>query len=161
MKKLLVLFLLLIPSVSFAAMTCVESGSLKTTPNVYVMNLVCTFDATPGTAVATLTSSIMGYLNDRIILSFRVIEGSTGPTDNSDLAIVDSRGSNILSATGNGADVIDNAAATGPFYGDGPTPGSTNALPIAHAAYPWTITVTNNAVNNSSFILSMDTVKMY
>jgi hypothetical protein len=44
------------------------------------------------------------------------------------------------------------------LYGDGPTPGSTNLNPVGDGS-PWTITVTNNAVNNSSWTLVMQAIR--
>lgn len=156
---MVVLFVLLTPITSWSAMTCSESGSVDSTPNVRITNLVCTFNTTPGTAVYVLTSEQMGLLNDRLITGFYIIPGATGPTINFDLAIADSRGVNIVSASVNGLDVIDNSTSTGPIYGN--TPEGLNYFPILHSKYPITVTVTNNAVNNSSFTLGIESLKMY
>lgn len=159
MKKILAIILLVLalsysPS-AWSAMTCVDSGSIIESDGA-VEVVTCTFDTTPGTASTTIPDTVMYRSRGRYIYSFSVKPGTTGPTINSDLAITDSRGVTILSAIGNGANVIDNATSTGPFYGDGPTVGTTNHYPKIHAGYAWTITVTNNAVNNSSFILYME-----
>lgn len=154
-----IFFMLVTPIISWSAMTCSESGSIDTTPNIRITNLICTFDTTSGTAVYTLDSGQMGLLNDRLITGFYTIPGTTGPTINSDLTIADSRGVNIVSASINGLDVVDNSTSTGPFYGN--TTGGLNYFPILHSKYPVTITVTNNAVNNSLFTLSIESLRMY
>jgi len=159
MKKLsLIVFLaaLLLNAQAFAAMTCVDSGSYTGSRGGTMLKVTCTFDTTPGTAEDDIPYTVMERGDDQYVYSFATEDGSTGPTDNSDLAIADCRGVTILSATGNGANVIDNATSTGPFYGDGPIAGSTNHYPKMHQWCAWTVTVTNNAVNNSSFILYME-----
>lgn len=163
--KIFIALLVMLVSLSsslFAAMTCnISSEITDQNPIVKVVNLLCTFDATPGTAVYTLDSKEMGAINSRVIRHIITVPGSTGPTDNSDLGVTEARGSvahSILSASANGANVVDNATSTGPFYMDGP--GSTNDTVIAHSSYPWTVTVTNNAVNNSSFTISLETFRI-
>ena len=166
MKKLFILAVTLVTvfmfsSVSFAAMTCVDDGrsSAGGSDATVRLSVTCTFDTTPGTAVAAIPASVMKYINDaRYVYTFKTIPGATGPTDNSDLQILDSDSIVILSASGNGANVIDNTAINSIIYGDGPTAGSTNHYP-AGDTMTWTITVTNNAVNNSSFTLIMQAVK--
>ena len=144
--------LLFISAPSYAAMTCVDDGITHLGfGEEYDFSMTCTFDTTPGTAVAAFPATIQSYLNlGYYVYTFTIIPGTTGPTDNSDLQIKDSVGRTIISASGNGANVIDNATITSVIYGDGPTAGSTNHYPKG-SHYAWTITVTNNAVNNSSF----------
>lgn len=165
--SLFILILLAFSLSASAAMTCVDadtvSGSSSTvrigSNDNWRLGVVCTFDTTPGTASAAMPTTIMRKLNGSLgyapyVYHFSTVPGSTGPTDNSDLAITDSSGATILSASGNGANVIDNATVTSVIYGDGPTPGSTNHYPKGNG-FTWTIAVTNNAVNNSSFTLWM------
>lgn len=137
-------------------MTCVDSGQFAGREGNSVQRVTCTFDTNPGTAVALIPQTVMTAMGEKYIYTFATAPGTTGPTDDCDLAIADSRGVTILSASGNGANVIKNATSVGPFYGDGPTAGSTKHFPKAHEDVPWTITVTNNAVNSSSFILYME-----
>ncbi len=159
MKWLRILPLLLMITVnSNAAMTC-DIPDLKGNVgdnNIRITNFVCTFNTTPGTASYTLTPSQMGYLNNRMVRHLYTIPGSTGPTINSDLSIIDSRGAILLSVIGNGADVVDNSTTNGPFYMDGT---GSNDIIIVHSEYPLTFTVTNNAVNNSSFTLSIESLR--
>lgn len=157
MKK--ILFCCLFLCIGFpaqAAMTCVDDG-IKTWPGGkdYRLSMTCTFNTTPGTAVAALPATIQAVIDKGLyVYQFTTKPGGTGPTDNSDLQILDASGATILSAAGNGANVIDNTAVNSVIYGDGPTPGSTNHAPKGDGE-AWTITVTNNAVNNSSFKLIM------
>lgn len=105
--------------------------------------------------MAALPATIQAVIDKGLyVYQFTTKPGGTGPTDNSDLQILDASGATILSAAGNGANVIDNTAVNSVIYGDGPTPGSTNHAPKGDGE-AWTITVTNNAVNNSSFKLIM------
>lgn len=141
---------------AIAAMTCVDSGQIVPERSNYgnsVQVVTCTFDTTPGTAVATIPYTVMRYLDDRFC-QIDIVPGTTGPTDNSDLQIVDSRGVTLISASGSGLNVIDNATST---YGILATNSAGGTSYIhAHAAWQWTVTVTNNAVNNSSFILYIE-----
>lgn len=162
MKRIaLTIFFLFFAVNTWAAMTCVELGYPDTEyeqASHYMITLECTFDTTPGTAVAAIPAATMAKMQrGRYIYTFATIPGSTGPTDDSDLQIHDSSSKVILSASGNGANVIDNTAINSVIYGDGTTPGSTNHYPKPHQVRVWTITVTNNAVNSSSFKLEMET----
>lgn len=139
-----------------AAMTCVDDGivSWPGTKN-YRLSMTCTFDTTPGTAVAAFPATTQAVIDEGLyVYQFTTKPGATGPKVDSDLQILDATGATILSASGNGANVVDNTTVTSVIYGDGPTPGSTNHYPKGDGQV-WTITVTNNDVNNSSFKLIM------
>ena len=163
----LLIILLFVPAVSHAAMTCVDGkadgtvaagiySSNKQAARIYV---TCTFDTTPGTAVDDMPDNAQALLNNGwYAYRFSTIPGSTGPTDNSDLQILDGDDITILSAAGNGADVIDNATITPVIMGDGVTAGSDNFFPLGDGS-PWEITVTNNAVNSSSFTLVIQAIR--
>lgn len=158
-KLLLPLFLAVFVTLSgtaHAAMTCVDDGVVAWTGTKnYRLSTTCTFDTTPATGVSAMPATIQAVLNKGLrVYKFATKPGTTGPTDNSDLQILDASGVTILAAAGNGANVIDNAAVNSVIYGDGPTPGSTNHSPKGDGQ-AWTLTVTNNAVNNSSFKLIM------
>jgi hypothetical protein len=149
-------FLLTGASTATAAMTCVDDG-IRAWPGSkdHRLSMTCTFDTTPGTAVAAFPSTIQAVINKgAYVYQFTIKPGATGPTDNSDLQILDASGATIIAAAGNGANVIDNATVTSVIYGDGPTAGSTNHAPKGDGE-AWTTTVTNNAVNSSSFKLIM------
>ena len=157
MKRLaLTLLCLLLPSVAGAAMTCVDDGvKYWSASGDYRLSMTCTFDTTPGTAVDTLPATIQAVIDRPVfVTAFSIVPGDTGPTDNSDLEIKDAVGRTIVSAAGNGANVIDETTVTSLIYGDGPTAGSTNHHPKGDGQ-EWTVTVTNNAVNSSSFQLIM------
>ena len=155
-KTILCILLVLFATQAQAAMTCVDDG-IRAWPGSkdYRLSMTCTFNTTPGTAVAAFPATIQAIIDKGLyVYQFTTKPGSTGPTDNSDLQILDASAATILAAAGNGANVVDNATVTSVIYGDGPTAGSTNHNPKGDGE-AWTITVTNNAVNNSSFKLIM------
>lgn len=117
------------------------------------LEVTCNFDTSPATAVAAMPAGVMDLINTGLyIYKFAIRYGGT--SDNSDLQILDEDGFTIISASGNGLNVIDNATNTSWIYGDGPTVGSTNAYPLGDGK-DWTITVTGNTENNSHFKLIM------
>jgi hypothetical protein len=167
MKRAILLVMLMFPSMANAAMVCVDGKADGTVPkgayssNRQVVRLyaTCTHNTTPGTAVDTIPDNMQAAIdNGYTVTRFSILPGATGPTDNSDLQILDADGLTVIAAAGNGANVIDNTAKTSVLYGDGPTPGSTNFNPVGDGS-PWTITVTNNAVNNSSWTLVMQATR--
>jgi hypothetical protein len=167
MKRAILLMMLMLPSMANAAMVCVDGKGDGTVPkgayssNRQVVRLyaTCTHNTTPGTAVDTIPDNMQAAIdNGYTVTRFSILPGATGPTDNSDLQILDADGLTVIAAAGNGANVIDNTAKTSVLYGDGPTPGSTNFNPVGDGS-PWTITVTNNAVNNSSWTLVMQAIR--
>jgi len=157
MKTLIFLLSLFIATNSFAAMSCNETAT-SIGNGRWLLKVEMIFDTTPATATCTLSGDVMNAINRGLyIYDFNTVPGSTGPTDNSDLAIVDANTISIVSASGNGSNIVDNAT-NNKFYGDGPTAGSTNIYPLGDGN-AWTITVTNNAVNNSSTTLYMHGVE--
>jgi hypothetical protein len=171
-----VLIMTIMAGVSNAAMTCADAGR-EVTPQGATLLVECTFDTTPGTAVAALPSSTMAWIKRGYVYNFFTLyhadalctaldtpfdcctAASTGDcdgvTDNSDLQILDARGLTILAAAGNGANMADNGANNSVFYGDGPTPGTDDHSHVGNGS-AWTLTVTNNAVNNSEFTLGIN-----
>ena len=151
--------ILLLAGRAIAAMTCVDSGQItpeKSGTDNTLQVVTCTFDTTPGTAVATIPTTVMARLDNKFCW-LDIVPGATGPTNSSDLQIVDSRGLTIISAATNGLNVIDNTASTFGIMGQGE---AGNSMFIhAHAPYQWTVTVTNNAVNNSSFVLYIEAIQ--
>ena len=156
---------MLTASPAMAAMTCIDgnaAGLYKT--GIYSSNrqtvrlyVTCTADNTPATMVDDMPTNAQAALdNGWYVYSFGIVPGSTGPTDNSDLQILDGDDLTILSAAGNGADVIDNATTTAGIIGD--SAAGTEHLPLGDGS-PWEITVTNNAVNASSFTMVMQAIR--
>ncbi len=167
MIRAILMLLLMCPSLAQAAMVCVDgkadgtvtAGAYSSNRQVVRLYATCTHNTTPGTAVDTLPTNMQAAIdNGFYVYRFSILPGSTGPTDNSDLQIMDGDGLTIIASAGNGANAIDNTAKTSVIYGDGPTPGSTNHYPLGDGS-PWTITVTNNAVNNSSWTLVMQVMR--
>ena len=169
MKKILLLtalWLMWMVGSVFAAMECVETSRVKLLlPGQWHFTMTCTFDTTPGTAVDTFPTdapagasmSMMGIINQGLLIyNMSITPGTIGPTDDSDLQITDSAGVVYLSATGNGKDVIDNATKTSQIMGDGP--GGTSKY-IKGNGLVLSLTVTNNVVNNSSFVMGFDTLQ--
>lgn len=166
MKKFLLALaiLLLTSSWVFGTMDCVftseqnvgytaDGGLLQET--LYT----CTMDAVPlcggASCSDTLTAAEMAHIGGKYGYTLITKNGTTGPTDNSDIAITDSRGVNFITSTGNGANIIDNAA-TNQEYFEGP---NGDQYPFINASYPWTITIHNDAVANSSVLLYVQTAK--
>jgi len=146
-------------SQAIGAMTCVDSGQItpeRSGTGNTLQVVTCTFDTTPGTAVATIPTGVMARLDNKFCW-IDIVPGATGPTDNSDLQIVDSRGLTIISASGSGLNVIDNTASTFNIMGEGEAGNVAYLHP--HAPYQWTVTVTNNAVNNSSFLMYIEAIQ--
>lgn len=148
------------------AMTCVTtkwyelSYHSPTKQNKFELHLTCTFDTTPGTAVATLDTDQMNLLDGKYLYTVTSVPGSTAPTDNSDLQISDSRGLLLLDPAGtdpaaSGLNFID-ATTVKQVYFKGPN-GS--QYPLINKAWALTFTVTNNAVNNSIVHLYIQVVE--
>lgn len=160
-RSLFAACILLAPAVSHGAMTCAQTSfaimpfDIKPDTRRYTLGLTCTCDTTPGTAVATLGAEIMNNMDGKYGYTITIVPGGTAPTDNSDLAISDSRGLALLTAAGNGLNLVD-ATSTTEEYFEGP---NGDHYPLFKAAYPLTITLTNNAVNNSSFVAYIDMVE--
>jgi len=151
--RLLIILLILLPINCFAGMTCTETAT-SIGGGKWLLSVLMEFDATPTTATCTLSGEVMDTINRGLyIYDFNSVPGTTGPTINSDIAIVDAKTVSIVSASGNGANVIDNST-NNKFYGDGSIAGSTNLYPMGDGS-AWTITITNNAVSNSTATLYM------
>ncbi len=148
----LILWVPLLAGQAIAAMDCVDSGQvvLINDSSKGIQVVTCTFDTTPGTAVDTIPANVMTRL-DGSYWSIDIVPGATGPTENSDLQIVDSRGVTLINPTTSGLNVIDNTTSS---FGILPINVSGSQMYArGHEPYTWTVTVTNNSVNNSSFIM--------
>ena len=150
---LLTLALLILPSLSFAAMTCelVEVGGNY----IYQgqMLLKFTADTTPETMVANLGDvttvpigqKIMTLLDGRRILEAYAYDGTGTDFDvASDLAVSDSDGAPFLTAAGNGANIWN---GDNRFYFE--DPNASDGYPPISAGKALTFTITGNTVNNS------------
>lgn len=164
-KKLIIAtiaVLLMNTPIAHSAMTCTETLNKwgSTNPELgkrkATLVLVCTANTSPATSVYTVSTNMMKTIEGMYAYTFLTRPGTTGPTDDSSLAIVDSLGSTYLYAAGNGASVVDNATVTQNYF-DYPNSGA-NGFPMMKGLYPITLTVTDNIVNNSSFTLYIDLV---
>lgn len=159
LKRFIIFTLLcLIPLPALAAMDCVFTSSKilsysSVSGGVYETLYTCTFDGTPGTASDVLTAEEMGRIEGSWLYRFTTKNGSTGPTDDSDLSVIDSSGTALINVAGNGANVIDNAVKNLRYFD--PVTSGTDDYNEVNPNYPWTIAVTNNAVSNSSFVFGV------
>ena len=142
--------LLFTASSSFAAMECVTTKCYEIPYNSSaklfkrVLHLTCTFDDTPGTAVDTLDTDAMTCLDGTQVKMIGAVAGDTAP-DAASVAIADSRGKDFMTAAGNGLNLI-HASEYQEEYCEGP---NNDDYQLAIGAFPWTITVTDQATNNA------------
>ncbi len=124
--------------------------------------LECTADAADASMAYTFASTVtgnatfMGVMNGRYVLGAMAYDGAgTDPSDQSDLDIVDSDGYVFVSSAAgeNGENVIDDGDdSTFYFYG----PDGNIGYPRVVGHKPWTITWSNNAVNEAVHYLRLD-----
>ena len=159
MKKLLLalLFSVFLASTAHAACVCTDAGlqGLGQAGKVRVV-WTCTADTTPGTCTDAVEDSTMQAIGGRYLYTITTYPGGTAPTDATDLAITDSISKSYLSATGNGANLID-ATSTLWNFADGGV-GAENMYPLIHADRALTFTVTNQAVNNAVFYIEFELI---
>jgi hypothetical protein len=164
-KGLPILFLtlaaILFYSVSFAAEGCVKTSSTimpnsTSSLNVikkYNIRVTCTAGADGSiNENNTLTASDMALVDGSFLYKVTVQPGGTAPTDASDLAITDSRSLSLMTAAGNGLDLVD-ATSTTQEYPEGP---NTDDFQMLHKAYPLTFVITNNSVNAAIVIIDLE-----
>ena len=161
MKKLFFTILFLSLAVkSFAACTCADSidthGLIPLGQGKYRVEITCTADATPGTCTDALDADVMAAMAGKYLYTITTYPGGTAPTDATDLAITDSISKSYLSATGNGANLID-ATSTLWDFADGGV-GSENMYPLIHGDRPLTFTITNQAVNNAVMYIEFELI---
>ena len=113
------------------AITTITGKEYSTGIKVVTVNMVC------ATAAAAFTSAVLGGERGKELINVSAKAGSTGPTINSDLSIVDSVSGRDL-VSGNGTDAIDN---TGSLY----IAPDANSITIGNL----TVAVANNSVNNA------------
>ena len=154
MKKILAfltLFMLVAGSVN-AAMTCDRSGYVsRGNNNTGIYTVTCTFDTTPGTAAYTFTREEMSAMNGSWVTLVTARPGGT-PPDAASVAIADSKGTPLMTAAGNGLNLI-HATNTLSEYLEGP---NGDHYHVADAANPWTITVSDQATNNAIVLFDFE-----
>jgi hypothetical protein len=161
MKKIIIAALLLLCSSTVdAAMTCAldtsEGKSIKKYgkyKDKLRVTAVCTFDTSPGTAVAVLPQAIMTPMDGMYVLLVTVSPGSTAP-DAASVAISDSNGLALMTAAANGLNLV-HATSTLDEYLEGPNGDSYH---LVDANLPWTVTVTDQATNNAIIYIKFELV---
>lgn len=139
---ILAALLLLVPSLGFAAATCVEGTPQHPCGDLWYIDIVCTAHTDASFTDQVTTDSYCGYL-----YAFSVDPGATGPTDNSDLEVFQTMAgaaTTVDTLATQGANTIDNTA-------------NNFVLLTAEAAVcgPLAIDMDNNAVNSASFTLRL------
>ena len=144
MKKLALLIFLLFAGNAFAAGTCVPTYQDNGT--VYAITYTCTADAALATYPSTaLNTSVTKMLKDRSFHLYEVYTspGGTAPTDETDLALTDANGLDVLGGAGtNGIDATSDLR----FFPEN-SDGAYSFPYITGTVY--TMAITNNAVNSA------------
>lgn len=157
MKRLIITILsLLVAGNSWAAGTCVESGTNPT--YIYhgnqvageVITLLCTHH-TDNSLSAAVAASTMAKLSGRYVVGIKSKPGTTAPTDNTDLSIVDSDSLSLIGVADNGLDFIDATTTKETFFYNATEAVNIYKMPVAGEA--WTISTANNAVASATFHL--------
>lgn len=152
-KTIFTILFCLICVPAWAGMTCTEIAT-SIAPGKWRLDVLMEFDTTPGTATCTLSGEVMDKINELGLYIYENsglnVSGETNATATSDLAISDSVGKVILSATGNGANFLNNSGK--PFYGDNAGGGNHYSVGLGR---DWTLTVTENVVSNSTALYEM------
>lgn len=149
MKKLILsiltaLLLFAIPALADTG-TCTISFRAETGANATygTYKMLITGTATAAGALAcTVDATNMAKLSGKFFYITTIYPGSVAPTDASDLAITDSRGLSLVTATVNGINAVDATTVTQALT-EGP---GIDHYQIVHEEYALTYTVTNNIV---------------
>jgi len=169
----LILGWLLSPNCALAAGSCVPSSALfnaagltnppadiggaQINPQGTVKRV--TYLCTAATGAATLSADIeMGSVNGWGLYSImtKPVSGSA-PTTDSDLAIASNSGLSIIWADGNGANIIDDNDTRWQRPDDPDGNGTAVVFPWLDDV--WTVTMTNNSVNDAKFNLVLTLIK--
>ena len=135
-----------------AAMTCDKTGyTSRGHNNSGIYTITCTFDTSPGTAAYTLTEAEMKSMTGSWVTLVTVRPGGTAP-DAASVAISDSKGTPLMTAAGNGANLI-HATNTLSEYLEGP---NGDHYHVADHDNPWTITVTDQGTNNAIVLFDFE-----
>ena len=153
MKRIiyLTIALCLLTANGYAAMTCDRSGYVSRNNDTAIYTITCTFDTTPGTAAYTMTESEMKPLSGAWVTLVTARPGGTAP-DAASVAIADSKGADLMTAAGNGLNLI-HATDTLSEYLEGP---NGDHYHVADHDNPWTITVSDQATNNAIVLFDFE-----
>lgn len=141
MKRIIVLLtlsLLLISSGVFAAGTCTGADTeVKSSGHVRIRTVSCTADASAATFPATTISDVDGYL-----MLVVTDPGSTAPTDNYDITLVDSNNMDVM-----GDNLLNRDTSNSEQASPSETPRYVNG--------DLTMNITNNAVNSATLTVTL------
>ncbi len=129
------------------------SRGIKANNAINFVLIQCTADASDGSMSAALNTETMNALSGRLIYNVTAYPGGTAPTDESDLAIVDSRGKSLMTAAGNGLNFIDSTTLTEKYTEN--AEGNDHYQSV-HKGFPLTFTITGNSVNSAIMNISLD-----
>ena len=155
-KRLVIMILiaLLFAVPAFAAGTITGAiERIETTqgrPRLVILTLTCLADSVNGSFPAAINISDMTALaaydlRGLKLYSVATIPGAVGPTDNSDMTLLDRYGIDILAGTG--SNIIDNTALNRVVIG-----GASAVLVTGDL----TITITGNSVNSAAFTIVLE-----
>ena len=147
MKRfILALLFILIPAITFAAGTMVETIEhyelISGLHESITLKLVCTADGSATFDDQDISYDLKGYYIYEVV----IVPGGTGPTDDSDLSLKDSNDVDLL--IGKGANQVDNATNSHfqpTFY------------PLVDSVV--TVDVDNNSVNSASWTIYLKAVR--
>jgi hypothetical protein len=133
---------------AYSAMVCTDAGFNSLSNERYRQVILCNMDAAPSIATDEIPNSAMARINRGYLYKLALVPGDTGPTTGSDLAITDADGITIISATGNGLNALTANTVTNNIHGE--SAGTWLFHPMGDGK-AWTMTVTGNTQDNSSF----------
>ena len=147
MKWLIPCFVFLfifIPS-AFGAGTITQTGPINTGVGISIITLSCTADSSDGSYPATNLTAIYGYI-------YQVVTdpGSTAPTDDYDITLVDTDGCDIMGGTLANRDTSNSEQAM-PLVGEAYGPRFINGV--------LTCNISNNSVNSATITIKIYIVK--
>ncbi len=150
-KLLLAVALLLIPSITFGAGTCVlDQSGTQSGGNRMWRQYLCTADASDG----SMAAFTVGGFYDFYIYSIETWSGTTAPTDNTDFTLLEAvTGEDIVG--GNGTDGIDATTSNTVL-----PRSSFMSLNFYHMIKgDLTLTITNNSVNSAEMYIRVTGVR--
>jgi hypothetical protein len=125
-----------------AAGTVTQAHS--TTGNIRKVVFTCTADAADGSFPATaITRKVEGRLIQLI-----TDPGTTAPTDNYDITLVDGNGLDVLQGVGANRDTANTESAAIVF-------SSTSINPVVDESDTLTLTIANNSVNSATITITL------
>lgn len=132
----------------YAVVSLSAAGTITQVPNntgnVRKITFTCTADAADGSFPATaLTQKIEGRL-----IAIETDPGSTAPTDNYDIVITNGGGIDVLQGVGANRDTANTESAQIVVSG-------TSLRPTVDETDTLTLTITNNAVNSATVVITL------